>query len=107
MTSGSDSGTIRIWNVESGQCIKLLEGHKKSVIGIEKLTDEQIIISQNDGTINELALWSLRSLAAVFIGYLIYAFIKLKEDNEDDGDKQYDDDGDDDAHVEDDDEDND
>ena len=26
MTSGSDSGTIRIWNVESGQCIKLLEG---------------------------------------------------------------------------------
>ena len=58
MTSGSDSGTIRIWNVESGQCIKLLEGHKKSVIGIEKLTDEQIIISPNDGTIK---LWNVDS----------------------------------------------
>ena len=44
-----------------------------------------MILIQNDGTINEIALWSLRSLAAVFIGYLIYAFIKLKEDEEDDG----------------------
>jgi YkoY family integral membrane protein len=43
------------------------------------------MLIQNDGTINELALWSLRSLAAVFIGYLIYVFIKLKEDDKDDG----------------------
>ena len=44
-----------------------------------------MMLIQNDGTINELALWSLRSLAAVFIGYLIYVFIKLKEDDEVDG----------------------
>jgi YkoY family integral membrane protein len=43
------------------------------------------MLIQNDGTINEIALWSLRGLAGVFIAYLIYSFIKLKEDEEDDG----------------------
>ena len=78
-------GMYLLWLVVDQFKSKLGYGEKGSIIfKILSLFGIMMLI-QNDGTINELALWSLRSLAAVFIGYLIYAFIKLKEDNEDDG----------------------
>ena len=78
-------GMYLLWLVVVQFKSKLGYGEKGSIIfKILSLFGIMMLI-QNDGTINELALWSLRSLAAVFIGYLIYAFIKLKEDNEDDG----------------------
>ena len=78
-------GMYLLWLVVNQFKSKLGYGEKGSIIfKILSLFGIMMLI-QNDGTINELALWSLRSLAAVFIGYLIYAFIKLKEDNEDDG----------------------
>ena len=78
-------GMYLLWLVVDQFKSKLGYGEKGSIIfKILSLFGIMMLI-QNDGTINELALWSLRSLAAVFIGYLIYAFIKLKEDNEDEG----------------------
>ena len=78
-------GMYLLWLVVDQFKSKLGYGEKGSIIfKILSLFGIMMLI-QNDGTINEIALWSLRSLAAVFIGYLIYAFIKLKEDNEDDG----------------------
>jgi len=78
-------GMYLLWLVADQFKNKLGYGEKGSIIfKILSLFGIMMLI-QNDGTINELALWSLRSLAAVFIGYLIYAFIKLKEDDEDDG----------------------
>ena len=78
-------GMYLLWLVVDQFKSKLGYGEKGSIIfKILSLFGIMMLI-QNDGTINELALWSLRSLAAVFIGYLIYAFIKLKENNEDDG----------------------
>ena len=29
IVSGSDDNTIRIWDVKSGKCVKVLEGHSK------------------------------------------------------------------------------
>ena len=78
-------GMYLLWLVVDQFKSKLGYGEKGSIVfKILSLFGIMMLI-QNDGTINELALWSLRSLAAVFIGYLIYAFIKLKEDNEDEG----------------------
>ena len=78
-------GMYLLWLVVDQFKSKLGYGEKGSIIfKILSLFGIMMLI-QNDGTINEIALWSLRSLAAVFIGYLIYAFIKLKENNEDDG----------------------
>ena len=78
-------GMYLLWLVVDQFKSKLGYGEKGSIIfKILSLFGIMMLI-QNDGTINELALWSLRSLAAVFIGYLIYAFIKLKKDEEEDG----------------------
>ncbi len=78
-------GMYLLWLVVNQFKSKLGYGEKGSIIfKILSLFGIMMLI-QNDGTINELALWSLRSLAAVFIGYLIYVFIKLKEDDEVDG----------------------
>jgi YkoY family integral membrane protein len=78
-------GMYLLWLVADQFKTKLGYGEKGSIIfKILSLFGIMMLI-QNDGTINELALWSLRSLAAVFIGYLIYAFIKLKKDEEEDG----------------------
>ena len=78
-------GMYLLWLVADQFKSKLGYGEKGSIIfKILSLFGIMMLI-QNDGTINEIALWSLRSLAAVFIGYLIYAFIKLKKDEEEDG----------------------
>ena len=78
-------GMYLLWLVADQFKDKLGYGEKGSIIfKILSLAGIMMLI-QNDGTINELALWSLRSLAAVFIVYLVYAFIKLKEDDDDDG----------------------
>lgn len=44
-----------------------------------------IFIIKNDGSINEIALWTLRGLAGIFIAYSIYSFSKISESEEDDG----------------------
>lgn len=77
-------GMYLLWLVVDQFKRKLGYGEKGSIIfKIISLFGIMMLI-QNDGTINEIALWSLRSLAAVFIVYLVYAFIKLKEDDDDD-----------------------
>ena len=44
-----------------------------------------IFIIKNDGSINEIALWTLRGLAGIFIAYSIYSFSKISDSEEDDG----------------------
>jgi YkoY family integral membrane protein len=44
-----------------------------------------LFVIKNDGSINLTALWTLRTLSAIFIIYQTYAFIKIKGDQEDDG----------------------
>ena len=34
VVSGSSDNTVRIWDVESGDCIKTLEGHTNRVEGV-------------------------------------------------------------------------
>jgi YkoY family integral membrane protein len=44
-----------------------------------------LLVIKNDGSINEIALWSLRGLSGLIILYLIYAFSKISSDKGDDG----------------------
>ena len=34
LASGSVDGTIKIWNTETGACVKTLEGHSKEVTSV-------------------------------------------------------------------------
>ncbi len=78
-------GMYLLWLVVDQFKEKIGYGEKGSIIfKIISLTGVLLLI-KNDGTINEIALWSLRGLAAIFVAYLIYSFIKLKDDAEDDG----------------------
>jgi YkoY family integral membrane protein len=78
-------GMYLLWLVADQFKEKLGYGEKGSIIfKIVSLTGIMLLI-KNDGTINEIALWSLRGLAGILITYFIYSFIKLKEDAEDDG----------------------
>lgn len=44
-----------------------------------------LLVIKNDGSINEIALWSLRGLSGLIIFYFIYAFSKISSDKGDDG----------------------
>ena len=62
-------GMYLLWLVVDQFKSKLGYGEKGSIIfKILSLFGIMMLI-QNDGTINEIALWSLRSLAAMLIGY--------------------------------------
>ena len=78
-------GMYLLWLVADQFKEKIGYGEKGSIIfKILSLTGIMLLI-KNDSTINEIALWSLRGVAGVLISYFIYSFIKLKEDEEDDG----------------------
>jgi len=78
-------GMYLLWLVADQFKNKLGYGEKGTIVfKILSLFGIMFLI-RNDGTINEIALWTLRAVAAIFISYLIYSFIKLKEDEEDDG----------------------
>jgi len=78
-------GMYLLWLVADQFKEKLGYGEKGSIIFKVLSLAGIMLLIKNDGTINEIALWSLRGLAGVLIAYFIYSFIKLKEDEEDDG----------------------
>ena len=52
VASGSDDKTVRIWDVESGECMQTLEGHSNWVTGVVFSPDGQkLYTASNDQTI--------------------------------------------------------
>ena len=51
MATGSDDKTIKIWNLDSGKCIRTLVGHTGSVYSIQLLPKNQLLTGSNDETI--------------------------------------------------------
>ena len=45
VVSGSDDNTVRIWDVESGDCIKILKGHTSCVYGVSFSPNNQYVVS--------------------------------------------------------------
>ena len=64
---------VRIWNVESGDCIKILEGHTNGVLGVSFSPNNQYVVSgSNDTTVR---IWDVES--GDCIKTYIYVFILL------------------------------
>ena len=59
IVSGSQNGTIKLWNMETGEEIRSLTGHKSSVLSVNISKDGKTIVSgSQDGTIK---LWNLET----------------------------------------------
>jgi WD40 repeat protein len=62
--SASFDNTLRVWNLESGECLKVLEGHEGSVTSLFLSADGQLAISVSGGAFssdNTLRIWNLES----------------------------------------------
>ena len=51
LCSGSNDGTIRLWNTDDGVCEQLLTGHTSGVRPLLQLKDGRICSASEDGTI--------------------------------------------------------
>jgi YkoY family integral membrane protein len=78
-------GMYLLWLVVEQFKSKLGYGERGSIIFKIISLFAIMMLIHNDGTINVIALWCLRGFAFTYIAYLMYSFIKLKEDEEDDG----------------------
>ena len=57
--TGSDDKTVRLWNVESGSCLGVLEGHTNSVQSVAWSPDGEHALSGSDD--NTVRLWDVQS----------------------------------------------
>jgi LSD1 subclass zinc finger protein len=55
--SGLEDKTVRVWDLETGQCVRTLAGHTDSVSGLAVTADGRLVVSASaDGT---LRVWNL------------------------------------------------
>ncbi|MCP4106055.1 MAG: protein kinase [Desulfobacteraceae bacterium] len=59
IVSGSDDKTVRVWDLETGQCVKILEGHTQAVDCISITPDSKTVISGSYD--NTLRVWDLET----------------------------------------------
>ena len=45
LISGSNDKSIKIWDLETGQCLKTLKGHIGSILGLKSINSNNTIIS--------------------------------------------------------------
>lgn len=71
IATGSLDKTIRIWNLETKECIKVLSAHKDCVTAITSFEDNQIVSSSDDTTI---ILWNINNALALkkFGGHTVF-----------------------------------
>lgn len=56
LTGGGDK-TVRLWNVETGDCLRALEGHESTVYGLSWSADQRRALSGSDD--NTVRLWDV------------------------------------------------
>jgi WD40 repeat protein len=57
LVTGSDDATIRVWDIESRECIKVLEGHT-DIVKCLQFDEFKIITGSKDGTVK---IWDLQT----------------------------------------------
>ena len=58
MASGSEAFTIKIWNFQTGDLLRTLAGHDRSVCCVKKLSDTLLASGSIDQTIN---IWNFHT----------------------------------------------
>jgi WD40 repeat protein len=56
VASGSDDGTLRVWDLARGAFLQVLDGHTDSVTAMAVLPDARVVTGSDDGT---LRVWDL------------------------------------------------
>ncbi len=79
--SGSNNGSIQIWNSETSECINTIDAHSKTITNIELLSNERLISCSHDKTIKLFDLNTLNFIKT-FIGHedSILGIEKLSDD---------------------------
>ena len=54
--SGSQDNLVKIFNVDNGNCIKILEGHKNTILNVVQLDENNILTASVDKTIK---IWTI------------------------------------------------
>jgi WD40 repeat protein len=57
--SGSNGKTVQIWNVETGEQVKMLEGHSKYVRFVSFSQDGKRVVSESDG--KTVQIWNVET----------------------------------------------
>jgi WD40 repeat protein len=58
LLSGSDDQTVRLWDVCTGQCLQILQGHTNQIRSVGFSPDGQIVASGSDD--QTVKLWNVR-----------------------------------------------
>ncbi|MGH2415958.1 MAG: pentapeptide repeat-containing protein, partial [Microcystaceae cyanobacterium] len=58
LVSGSEDQTLRLWDVENGQCLKILEGHTSLISSVAFSADGQTLASCEE---QKIKLWNLNT----------------------------------------------
>ena len=59
LASGSSDRTVRLWDVASGQCLKILSGHQGSILSLAFSPDGLTLVSSSED--NSLKVWQIES----------------------------------------------
>lgn len=57
--SGSDDGTLRLWELSTSQCLRIFKGHTDHVTSVSFSPDEHLALSGSDRKDATLRLWEL------------------------------------------------
>ena len=63
LASGSDDNTVRLWDVETGACVRTLEGHRSDVWSVCFSPDGRMVASGSDD--KTVRLWDVETGACV------------------------------------------
>ena len=63
VVSASNDSTLKVWDVETGECVATLEGHSESVYGVAVLPDGRRVVSASGD--NTLKVWDVATCKCV------------------------------------------
>lgn len=64
LIQASDNGQIKIWNVETGELVKTLEGHTDEVVSIALNKDQSLMLSADWGS-DQIKLWNMTNFQEI------------------------------------------
>ena len=60
--SGSDDGTLRVWDVSNGQCTRVVQGYAVSLLDVDWSPDGRRLVSAGSNTL--VTIWDADAGAA-------------------------------------------
>ena len=73
LASGSEDNSIKIWNVDSGECIRTLAGHSRTINSLQLLASNMLVSGSDDRSIK---IWNIETGKCIgtLTGHLNYVY---------------------------------